>query len=67
MDQVRFRSILSSLERYELTLREKQFVEAIERYFHENGRVTDQQESVLKGIYREKKWMRRALFSQNNL
>jgi hypothetical protein len=31
-------------------LREKQFVEAIEKYINENVRVTDQQESVLAGV-----------------
>jgi hypothetical protein len=48
-------------------LREKQFVEAVEKYFNENAKITDQQESVLKGIYREKIWMRNAFISQNNL
>jgi len=47
-------------------LREKQFVEAIEKYFNENVRVTDQQESVLEGIYREKIWLRKAFFTRNN-
>jgi uncharacterized membrane-anchored protein len=66
MDQERFECILSLLERHELTLREKQFVEAVEKYFHENGRVTDQQESVLEGIYREKMWIRKAFRSQSH-
>jgi uncharacterized membrane-anchored protein len=67
MDQERFKNILSVLERYELTSREKQFVEAVERYLNENGKVTDQQASVLEGIYREKIWIRKAFFSRNNL
>ncbi|PIV20884.1 MAG: hypothetical protein COZ69_07695 [Deltaproteobacteria bacterium CG_4_8_14_3_um_filter_45_9] len=67
MDQERFKCILSVLKRYELTLREKQFVEAVEKYFNENGKITDQQESVLEGICREKIWIRKASFSQNNL
>ena len=67
MDQERFKCILSLLKRHELTLREKQFVEAVEKYFHENGKVTDQQESVLEGIYREKMWIKRAFFSQSHL
>ena len=57
---------ISVLEPYELTLRENQFVEAIEKYFNENVRVTDQQESVLEGIYREKIWLRKAFFTRNN-
>jgi len=59
MDQGKLRRILSSLERQELTLRERQFVEAVEKYLDENGKVTDQQESVLEGIYNEKMWIRR--------
>jgi len=67
MDQERFKRIVSVLERDELTLREKQFVEAVKKYLNENGRVTDQQKSLLEGIYKEKIWMKKAFFSQNNL
>ena len=67
MDQERLKRIISVLERDELTLRERQFVEAVKRYLNENGRVTDQQESLLEGIYKEKIWMRKTFFSQNNL
>ena len=67
MDQKRLKCILSWLERHELTMREKQFVEAVEKYFSENGRVTDQQESVLEGIYREKIWISKSFFSQSHL
>jgi uncharacterized membrane-anchored protein len=66
MDQERLKRIVSVLERDELTLRERQFVEAVKKYLNENGRVTDQQESLLEGIYKEKIWMRRA-FKQNHL
>lgn len=66
MDQERFKCILSVLDRDELTLRERQFVEAVRKYLNENGKVTDQQESVLEGIYREKIWIRKVFFSQNN-
>lgn len=65
MDQERFKCILSVLDRDELTLRERQFVEAVRKYLNENGKVTDQQESVLEGIYREKMWIRKVFFSQN--
>lgn len=66
MDQERFKRIVSVLERDELTLRERQFVEAVKIYFNENSRLTDQQESILEGIYKEKIWMKKA-FGQNNL
>lgn len=67
MDNERLKCILSSLEADELTLRERRFVEAVEKYFHEKGKVTDQQESMLEGIYREKAWIRRAFSSHNHL
>jgi uncharacterized membrane-anchored protein len=67
MDQQRFKYIVSSLECQELTQREKQFVEAVKKCFIETGRLTDQQESILEGIYREKMWIRRVFFGQNNL
>jgi len=67
MDQERFKCILSVLEGYELTLREEQFIEAVKKYFDENGKVTDQQVSVLEGIYREKIWIRKTFLGQNNL
>ncbi len=67
MDYERLKFILSSLERNELTLRERQFLEAVEKYFREKGRVTDQQESVLEGIYREKAWIRKVFSRQSHL
>ena len=63
MDQERLKCILSLLKRHELTLREREFVKAVEKYFHENGRITAQQESVLEGIYREKMWIRKVFLS----
>ena len=48
MNEDRFKCILSVLNWYELTWREKQFVEAVKRYFNENGILTEQQESILK-------------------
>lgn len=67
MDPERLKHILSLLKRHELTLRERQFVEAVDLYFNENGVVTDQQESVLEGLYREKMWIRKAFSSRSHL
>jgi uncharacterized membrane-anchored protein len=67
MDHERFKCILSLLEQYDLTLREKQFIEVVEKYFRENRKVTDQQESILQGIYKEKIWARKAYFSESNV
>ena len=67
MNQERFKCILSLAEPHEWTLRERQFVEAAEKYFDENGKITAQQESVLEGIYREKVWIRKAFLRQSHL
>jgi len=66
VEQRRLNCPLFLLEQEELTSREKQFVEAVKRYFFEHGEVTEQQESILKGIYKEKIWMRKSFFSQNH-
>ena len=68
MDDKRLKSILVRLKRYELTSRERQFIKAVERHFHEKGVLTDQQESLLEGIHREKIkiWVRKSLFNQYN-
>ena len=67
MDDKRLQCILLGLKKNELTFRERQFIEAVEKYFNEKGVLTDQQESILEGIYREKVWIRKTFFSQNNL
>jgi hypothetical protein len=67
MDRERFKRIVSVLGQDELTLRERLFVEAVKIYFNENSRLTDQQESILEGIYKEKIWMKKTFSSQNNL
>jgi hypothetical protein len=54
MDQERFKTIISLLERDELTLREKQFLEGVKRYFLEHSNLAEQQCSILEGVYREK-------------
>ena len=67
MDDKRLKFTLIRLKSDELTLRESQFIEAVEKHFQEKGVLTDQQESILEGIYREKIWMRKTFFSRNNL
>ncbi len=67
MDHERFKTIVSLLERDELTLREKQFLEGVKKYFFEHSKLTEQQWSILEGVYREKIWMRKTFFSRNNL
>jgi hypothetical protein len=67
MDRRRLNGPFSLLEQEALTSREKQFVEAVKRYFFEHGKLTEQQESILKGLYREKTWLRKSFNSQNDL
>jgi len=66
MDQERFRTMISLLERDELTSREKQFLEGVKKYFFERCTLTEQQWSILEGVYKEKIWMRKTFFAQNN-
>ena len=62
MKRERLKAITAGLNRYELSVQEQRFVQSIERYFNQHGRLTDQQESILEGIYREKmRWMRDAM------
>ncbi len=62
MDLSRLNSILSGLNDLKLTQHEKRFLELVEASFGERGRLTEEQETMLEGIYREKlKWARLGL------
>jgi uncharacterized membrane-anchored protein len=50
----RLERMISGLKRPGLTEREKQFIESAAHYYNQTGRLTEQQESILEGIYREK-------------
>ncbi len=64
MDKERLECIMSGLNRYELTGLEKRFVQSVEQYFKKKSMLTDQQESVLESVYREKtRFIRNAIFS----
>jgi hypothetical protein len=64
MDKERLECIMSGLNRYELTGLEKRFVQSVEQYYKEKSMLTDQQESILEGVYREKTgFIRNAVFS----
>ena len=59
MNSERFKCIMAVLGRYELTPLEKQFVGRVKEYCEKNGIITEQQESTLEGINREKiRWMK---------
>lgn len=55
MDKGRFKSIVTGLKQYALTEGEKHFVDLTERCFTDKGILNEEQESVLEGMYREKK------------
>ena len=60
MNSDKSKCIMAGLGRYELTLLEKQFVERVKEYCEKNGIITEQQESILEGINREKiRWMKK--------
>jgi hypothetical protein len=59
MNSERLKSIMTVLGRYELTLLEKQFVGRMKEYCEKDDMITEQQESILEGINREKiRWMK---------
>jgi hypothetical protein len=66
MDDKRLKCIFVGLRRDELTLGERHFIEAVEKYFHEKGVLTDQQASILEGIYREKRRIGKTIFQHQN-
>jgi hypothetical protein len=66
MDQDRFKTVVSLLEQEELTLRERKFLEGVRTYFLKHSELTEQQWSILEGVYREKLWMRKTFFTRNN-
>jgi hypothetical protein len=64
MDHERIRSIVSGLNRYELTYLEERFIEAAKLSLEKQGRLTEQQESILESLYMEKtKWIRKGIIS----
>ena len=60
MNSERIKCVMAVLGRYELTLLEKRFVGRVKEYCGKNGMITEQQESILEGINREKiRWMKK--------
>ena len=62
VDKEKFKCIVSVLMNCELSPLEKQFLGRVKGHFEKNGMLTDQQESILEGIYREKiRWMKKGI------
>jgi hypothetical protein len=55
MNGMEFKFLTSELKRYELTEIEKRFVSLAGEHFTRRGILSEQQETVLRGIYTEKK------------
>jgi len=59
---------MSKLNRFELTRCEKQFLELVTGYFDQKGILTEEQEVILEGLYREKmRWARLGLISEKGV
>jgi hypothetical protein len=54
MNEQKLKGIASALGRCELSPLERQFLGRVRDYFEEKGQLTEQQESILQGIYRDK-------------
>ena len=64
MNKGRLKCIMSGLSRYELTSLEKRFIEAAKHCLEEQGGLTEEQESMLEGLYMEKtRWIRSSIIS----
>ena len=55
MDHEQAKRILAELKSYPLTSTERRYVELTEQFINNNGTLTEEQETILKGIHREKK------------
>ena len=68
MDANRLKYFMSKLNRFELTRCEKQFLELVTSYFDQKGILTEEQEVILEGLYREKMgWARLGLISEKGV
>ena len=64
MNEGRLKCILSGLSRYELTSVEKRFIEAATLSLERQGRLTEQQGTILENLYMEKtKWIRKGIIN----
>jgi hypothetical protein len=61
----KLKGLIPALAHFELTEREQNFITLAEESLDRKGVLTEQQESILKGILREKKrWGKKVLFPQ---
>jgi hypothetical protein len=54
MDGNKLQCLVTYLSRCDLTGRERQFVARIKEYFISKGHLTEEQEAILEGLYKEK-------------
>ena len=62
MNKERLTCIISGLTRYELTFLEKRFIQAAKRCLEEQCGLTEEQESMLESLHREKtRWSKKGI------
>ena len=67
MESRRLNYLASRLNRFELTRCEKEFIESAKVYFRERGELTEEQEKILEGIYKEKlRWSKLGLIREKS-
>ena len=68
MDSKRLNYLIFRLNRFELTQCEKKFIELAKGCYIDKGGLTEQQEMILEGIYKEKlKWAKLGLVREKNI
>jgi hypothetical protein len=67
MEKGRLKYIISGLSRYELTSLEKRFIEGARHSLEKHCGLTEQQESILEGLYMEKtRWIKKGIINLAN-
>ena len=67
MEPRRLNYLVSRLNRFELTRCEKEFMESTKVYLRERGEITEEQEKILEGIYKEKlRWSKLGLIREKS-
>jgi hypothetical protein len=68
MDRKRLNYLISRLNRFELTQCEKKFIELAKGCYRDKEKLTEQQEMILEGIYKEKlRWAKLGLIREKNI
>ena len=67
MEPRRLNYLVSRLSRFELTRCEKRFIELLKSYHREECELTEEQETILQGLYNEKlNWAKLGLIREKS-